>query len=113
MVTRSNGFPLADTKAPSLVASSRIGPRTLQGPHQLRGGCRKWDVSERLEERCVLCVKVCYDDLVLDPECLFETLMDTRQQRMLIRYCFNIPLAPFGLHLGNGRVSAQKMRKLE
>ena len=37
-VTKSNGFPLPDVKLPSLVALSRIGPRTLQGPHQLSGG---------------------------------------------------------------------------
>lgn len=35
MVTRSNDLPLADVKAPSLVNFSRIGPMTLQGPHQL------------------------------------------------------------------------------
>jgi len=35
MVTRSNAFPLLEVKTPSFVALSRIGPKTLQGPHQL------------------------------------------------------------------------------
>lgn len=76
MVTRSNGFPLADDKTPSLVTLSRTGPITLQGPHQLFGSHDKNLKGCLIHvERGVLRVEVSHDDLGLDLQSLFESLM--------------------------------------
>ena len=81
IVTRSNDFPLPDVKTPSLVTFSKIGPSTLQGPHQLRSAqVRSTRVVSTLRdvlhvERRVLGVEVCYNDLVLGLKCFFESLM--------------------------------------
>jgi len=66
MVTRSNALPLPEVKTPSFVTLSRIGPRILQGPHQLGNRCGQRTHGDGPHAgRRVLGVEISDDDLVL------------------------------------------------
>lgn len=84
MVTRSNGLPPPDVKTPSLVTFSRIGPRTLQGPHQLIDRYGQCIMRVFLKKDNVLGVEVSYDDLVLDLKRAFEPLTTISHQSLQI-----------------------------